>query len=313
MIHLFLIFCTSIFLFTTHLMNGYFLPAVNKGSSNFLDGGPLRPKPGWYWTQYAEYYYTDTYLDAHGKSLGNGQSPAYNSFVTLTGLAYQFKPCTASKFQIGFDAALPILLYSTIGHNQLNLIPGFNSVTSSGSGIGDLVLGTYVQYDGISKGERPLFTHRIEFDLYFPTGKYDNDKLINPGNNLFYIDPYWAFTFYFTARLATSWRIHYLHCGENLKAKLKPGSAIHFNYTLEGEILPKVWVGINGYFLQQIKNSKVDNIEIPHSKERIFSTGFGALYIITPDDNLFFNLFFEADARNNPQGMRFYLRFFKHF
>ena len=218
-----------------------------------------------------------------------------------------------ANFQIGFDAALPILLYSKIGHNQLSLIPGIPNVTSSGTGIGDLVLGTYVQFDPISYRGRPVFVHRIEFDIYFPTGKYDNNKLINPGSNLFYIDPYWAFTFYMLPKLATSWRIHYLHCGENKKAKLKPGSAIHFNYTLEGEIRPKVWVGLNGYFLQQIKNSRVDNIEIPNSKERIFSTGFGALYILTPDDNLFLNLYFESAAKNNPQGLRFYLRFFKHF
>jgi len=313
MTHVFLLVCASIFLFTTHLMHGYFLPSVNKGSTNFLDGGPLRPKPGWYWTQYAEYYYTDTYFDACGKSILKDTGPAYNALVTLTGVSYQFRPCITSKFQVGFDAALPILLYSKIGHNQLSLIPGINCVTSSGTGIGDLALGTYIQFDPVFDGERPRFVHRIEFDLFFPTGKYDNSKLINPGSNLFYIDPYWAFTYYFTPRLATSWRLHYLHCGENRKANLKPGDAIHFNYTLEGEIRPRVWVGINGYFLQQITNSKVCNIEIPHSKERIFSTGFGTLYLITPDDVLFFNLYFEADAKNNPQGMRFYFRFFKHF
>ena len=99
MIQLFLIFCASILLCTSHLMNGYFLPAVNLGSSNFLDGGPLRPRPGWYWTQYGEYYYTDTYLDACGKSLGDGLSPAYNALVTLTAVAYQFRPCTRLIFR----------------------------------------------------------------------------------------------------------------------------------------------------------------------------------------------------------------------
>jgi hypothetical protein len=292
-------------------MNGYFLPPVNLGATNFLDGGPLRPQPGWYWTQFEQYYYADTYLDVHGKKFN--QFPTFNNLSMLTAVAYQFKPSETANFQIGFSAALPIILYSKVGHNSLNLVPDINTLSSSGSGIADMILGAYVQFDAITYRGRPIFVQRLEFDTYFPTGKYDTTQLINPGYNMFYIDPYWSFTFYILPKLATSWRIFYLHCGEDHTAKLKPGNAIHFNYTLEGEALPNVWMGINGYFLQQIKNSKINDIEVPHSKEQLFATGFGALYEMTPDDNFFFNLYFECEAKNRPRGISFFFRFFKHF
>jgi hypothetical protein len=312
MTRLLLLLYVCIFLFSFYYIDSYFLPYVNLGSSNFLDGGPLRPKPGWYWTQYIQYYYSDIYTNACGKSIDKNQSPAYNGFATLTGVSYQFKPCDTAPFQVGFDASFPILLYSKIGRNRLVLVPDSCDTTSSGSGFGDFSIGTYIQFDAISCG-RSTFVHRIEFDAYIPTGKYDSNKTINPGNNLFYIDPYWAFTFYFIPEVATSWRIQYLHCTEDHKINLKPGDAIHFNYTLETEAAPDIWVGINGYFLRQITNSKINNIEIPHSKEEVFSTGFGALWQITPDDNLFVNLFFECIAKNRPQGINLYVRFFKHF
>ena len=100
---------------------------------------------------------------------------------------------------------------------------------------------------------------------------------------------------------------------ENQKTHVNPGNAVHFVYTLGVEAIHNVWMGINGYFLQQIKNSQINGVEIPHSKERIFSSGFGALYALTPDDNIFVNFYFEALAKNRPQGMSLFLRYFKYF
>ncbi len=306
MIQLFLILCASLLVCTMHRINGVGIPSLSLGSSSFLDGGPLRPKPGLYWQQYLRYYHADESFDFQGESIGDGLAPDYNALSTTTQFSYQYKPTIESEFQLGLNASLSAVLYSHITHNQLSL-------SSSGSGLGNLSLGPYVQFDATKYKNGSTFMHRIEFDIYFPTAKNVATKSTNPGSKFFYIDPYWAFTFHITDKFATSARFYYLYCGKNHKTNTQAGMAIHGNYSLEYQASSKVWIGLNNYFLKQLTNNKSDNINIPDSKERILATGIGALYKITTQDRLFINLYFEYGAKNRFQGMLFQLRFYKWF
>ncbi len=304
MIQLLLIFCISL-MFNSHVIIGYGLPALGLGTSNFLDGGPLRPRPGFYYQQNTRYYHADIFRDANGETINKDDAVDFNSFATVTQLAYQFRSNLIPKSQISLIVALPFVIYNHINCNPLGSI-------SSGSGLGDLAAGLYVQFDPILADERPVFVHRLELDAVFPTGKNEAPlKNINPGNNIFYIVPSWNFTLYMTPDFATSWSISYLWADENKKTGLRPGQTVYLNYTLEARALPKLWVGINGYYLEQLKNNKLCGVEVPHSKEQVVATGFGALYTMTKKDNLFFNLYFECCAKNRPQGMSFFFRYLK--
>lgn len=331
MIHLLLIFCISLFACNHHNIFGYNLPIIALGTSHILDGGPLRPQSGLYWLQNTAYYHADTFPDLRRnitqfstnranstscspnnsifdtRSSDNCKSPDFNAFGTDINFFYQFDRKIIPHARLGLGASLPILLYDQIGRNQFD-------ITSSGSGFGDLGLTIYLQFDPTMYYDRLLFVHRLNFNVSLPTGKYKGpEKDLNPGNNLTFVDPYWAFTYYFAEKVATSWRIYYLSSGENEKTHIKPGDAFHVNYAFGCLVCPKFWASFNGYFLQQIKNDRFDSIEIPNSKERVFSTGFGWLYNMTPDDNLWANFFFECCAKNREQGMRFGLHYLKHF
>lgn len=283
---------------------GYGQPAVNLGASNFLDGGPLRPKPGWYFGACSKYYYANRFLDREGKPL-TGESLSYNNLSITPGVAYQTNRDSFMKGKWGASAALPLLAMSRLGPNSLGL-------KDSGAGFGDLIAGLFLQWGTVMrKTGKPFFVNRIEFDAFFPTGKYHTNEH-SPGSGLFSIDPYWAATFYFTHHWAISWRLHYLWSSQD-KKRFQPGQAVHGNFDMEYEMVKHLWVGVAGYFFEQISNSKLGQRELPDTCERVVAVGPGALYAFSHDLYFASSLFFETSVRNRPLGTSFIARFLMHF
>jgi len=285
---------------------GYALPAVNLGFTNILDGGPVRPKPGFYIYEYFQYYYSNKFLDSTGHLLDGVPSPTYNSYAIVNQFIYQTKENVLLKAKGGIDLVLPIVLSSTISKNILN-------ITNSGAGFGDFDLGIYLQWDTIYRKGRPFFANRLNFNASFPTGQFLSNKSINPGAGFFWIDPYWAATFYFTEKASVSWRLHYLWCAKNPTNQVSPGTAIHCNFSFEYEVINNFYLALVGYVLQQLNNTKKDNVVVPNSKERVLGIGPGALYMNSEDLMFFGYLYFEMDVRNRPQGISLILRLLKHF
>src|SRR5262245_40220266 len=133
------------------------LPAVNLGASNILDGGPIRPNPGWYWIQYNSNYHSTSIRDGLGNVAGGIASPNYDLWATVGQLIYQSYSKPILNAHLGIDVTIPLAFYSHIDCNLLGL-------RSSGSGFGDIHAGVYAQWDPIKRRDgRPLFVHRLEF------------------------------------------------------------------------------------------------------------------------------------------------------
>src|SRR5262245_13289185 len=73
---------------------GYNLPQLGLGTSSFLDGGPLRQIPGWYWQIFAQIYHANKFVDAHGRPLAGIINPNLNIIDT----ALQFIYLSQKKF-----------------------------------------------------------------------------------------------------------------------------------------------------------------------------------------------------------------------
>ena len=296
----------------------YDLPlGLNLGATSFMDGMPPSG-PGLYFMQYVMYLNADDWKDDDGNDIP-GLSQDLTAWISLSQLLYQSNQEVLFGGKWGLDVILPYV--------SSDLDPD-GSPLGCRTGFGDLLVGPYLQWDPIMGEKGPIFMHRIEFQMIFPTGRYDDHKNLNPGANFFSFNPYWAATMFFSPKWTASWRLHYLWNDKNddpVKAvpptspffganDTQAGQAIHLNFTTAYEVLPdRLRAGLNGYYLKQITDTKVNGSDVSDTREQVLALGPGAVFKFSGDDYLFFNAYFEMEAQNRPEGYRLNLRWVHHF
>lgn len=287
-------------------------PGVNLGFTTFLDGAPPAG-PGFYFQEYVQYYSAGTFRDQHGDEVPLLGS--LDAWVSLNQFIYQSDQPVLLGGKWAIDVIVPFV--------SLDVQPGSIPVLSTTSGLGDLLIAPYLQWDPIMGANGPIFMQRLEFQNLIPTGKYRDDRVLNAGSNFYSFNPYWAATVFFLPEWTASWRLHYLWNAENGSPNktffpnaddTQVGQAVHINFASEYELLPhRFRAGVNGYYLKQFTNSEVDGKGIPNSREQVLGIGPGVLYSFSQNDHLFFNAYFETQAENRPEGSRFNLRWTHHF
>jgi hypothetical protein len=294
----------------------YDLPSVNLGFTSFMDGGPPAG-PGFYFTEYIQYWTSNEFKDQDGHAaLPPFADEKLTAWISLSQFIYQSNQDILLGGKWGLDIIVPLV--SIDMDYGVSNIYGFPQ--DNGSGFGDILIGPYLQWDPVMGKNGPVFMHRVELQMIFPTGKYDAGK-INPGSNFFSFNPYWAGTFFITPRLTATTRIHYLWNGENddpdPSGEIKDsraGQALHLNFAMAYEILPRqLRVGINGYYLKQITDTEMNGSEVSGRKEQVLGIGPGLLWHISGNNHFFFNVYFETQTENRPEGTRINARYVHHF
>jgi hypothetical protein len=199
-----------------------------------------------------------------------------------------------------------------------------------------MVIGPFLQFKPIMSGGRPIFSHRVEFDLIVPIGAYDPHKDINQGSNFASVNPYWAATVLPIKHLEISARFHYLYNFTNLRPAnpppimpaveaVKAGQAFWVNYTASYEIIEKLHVGVNGYYFAQFTDdmytfadgTKSNGHAIPalgdEGKARFLTLGPGIFWNVDKENKLFANAYFPLLTYNRPSSMVFNLHYIHDF
>jgi hypothetical protein len=286
----------------------YDQPAVNLGFTSFVDGIPPAG-PGWYFAQYVQFYTADELPD-----LPFPGDPELDAWISLSQIIYQCPRVLPTGANPGLNLMLPAVAF--------DLDAGGTPLTAR-DGLGDLVVGPYLQWAPIMGPNGPVFVHRIELQFILPTGEYDETRNVNPGANVFSFNPYWSATWFLSPKWTFSGRFHYLWNDVNDDPFSPPGSGIedtqagsafHANFATEYEVVPKqLRIGLNGYVFSQITDSEVNGNETDAPGEQVVAIGPGALWSFSPDNHLFLNVYFELDSQSRPEGQRYGLRYVHHF
>lgn len=289
-------------------------PAVNLGMTSFLDGALPPGGTGWYIQNYLAHYHVKELKDQNG-SRSPFANQKLNLDIDMVQLAY-FSPNEIGNARLGWTVLVPGII-----RNDVNLGPvptPAGPVNLGGSnGLGDVIVGAMLQFNTVVGEHGPVFAHRFEVDVNLPTGRYDRNKAVSPGANLWSFNPYWAGTYWFSPQWSASVRMHYLYNGKNDDGPggitIQPGQAVHANFATEYAVLPHLRIGLNGYWLNQFTDTKVNGVSQSGQRDRVWAIGPGLLYNFSKEDALFVNSYFESGVRNAGEGNRVVVRYAHHF
>jgi hypothetical protein len=275
-------------------------PPLNLGLTDILDGGP--PGPGTYFTEYIQAYGSNHFKDGNGNDIPG--SPEVANVLSMNQLVhvYQHKLLGA---HIGADVLLPVVAISgsgTFGPPAPGN-PPVNTVTTNPAVLGDLIVGPFLQWFDTKLLGRP-FIHRFELDFVLPTGQYDKKYVINPGSNIWTIEPHYAFTWFLTDKFSTSWRLMYDFSTENSDTDVQPGQVFHFNYSFEYQCFKNFWAAAAGYYLVQTTDDEVNGQSASDSKEQVFAVGPAVFWVVSPNFSMGLKTAWEMATENRPEGNR---------
>jgi hypothetical protein len=290
---------------------------LNLGGTSFFDALG-KYTPGLVYQQYFQIQHFNGINDTNGNALPVFKNTSITAIVSLNQFIY-VSPYHLFGGVLGGMVIVPLTdLNASFAHDSLAKLKA-----NRGLGVGDLTWGPFIAFPPVIRGGRPVFAQRMEFDVISPSGSYDTSKDINPSSGFWSINPYWAVTILPTPKTEISARFNYLHNFTNSQpASSEPlpagtttqaGDAGWVNFTTSYELLPKLNVGLNGYYFKQFTDDKVNGVIQKGTETESVSMGPGATYMFNQNNIGFLNVYLPVVKKNTTNGFNVILRYIHAF
>lgn len=283
---------------------------INLGVTSFYDG--LTGDPGWTYQLIGKTTHSTALKDNDSNTAAQFDKSDLDINVIINQIDYKFKPLESGG-NFGVGVILPMISISS----DVGVIdrPGPN-LTDNETDLGDLTLSSYFQFPMTMRDGVPILSHRLAVEVLLPTGGYDDQVDINQSNNSVAIIPNLAFTFFLSERFEVSGRLNYMYNFENSSpngsapldlngadvTKIQAGQAAWLNFASSYKLTPEFHLGINGYYLKQLTDDKVNGETYSNSKEQVFAIGPGAFWMTSDrKKSIWFNMYQESKVENRFQ------------
>ena len=270
-------------------------PAVNLGDTSFLDAPA---GPGFVAETIGDGAHDGTITNSSGNSVPGAS--AVNSISDLTHVAW-----LSTRQLLGGWYGVEVVLSAA----HVNA-----GAEGEAGGLGATTVSPFI----LQWPEHRVFgiaiDQRADVDFDLPTGQYSRTSNVNIGNNAFTVHPYYVITAFPAKRFETSWRVHYLWNSTNNNPPISTGAqstqagqAIHFNATAAYKLWKGLWIGLNGYYLKQITDGKIDGVALHNSPEQVGAIGPGMVWN-SGSWYFYANAYQEFGAENRATGHKLVLR-----
>jgi hypothetical protein len=152
-----------------------------------------------------------------------------------------------------------------------------------------------------------------------PTGQYSPNDPINAGADAWQVSPYLAFTWRISERWEISGRSIYDWSSRSNRPPVslgamnsQAGAQFAQNLSVSAAITDQWRIGVAGYGLWQLDDSRVDGQAVAKSRQQVIGVGPGLLWS-DGRATVIANVFDEIEAHNRPRGVSAVLRFLYPF
>jgi hypothetical protein len=300
---------------------------INLGATSFYDGFG-RNEGGFTYLAYLQWAHSERINGASvnlkavpDKALPFVQEPNINVFVLINQMVYTLPDKLFGDFaHLAINFMLPMILFDATSSST----PPSNLIKSNGFGLGDITFGPLMQFRPLILNGRPFFSHRLEFNITAPTGKYDPSKDINQSTNFTSLTPSWALTLLYLPGCELSARFSYLYNFKNLSPTLgyilrnklqnppkieyaQAGQAGWVNFAASFEFPRTFHFGVNGYYFtqfnldlwQEVSGESHDGQRYnDFGKVQILGLGPGIMWAINEPNKVFVNTYVQLIANN---------------
>jgi hypothetical protein len=205
---------------------------------------------------------------------------------------------------LGAEALIPF----SILHLQVAGMP-----QATEGGLGDVTVAPFIQWTRLPVWQRPL-SIRLAVQATAPTGRYSPNDPINPGAGAWQVSPYLAFTWRLSDRWEISGRSIYDWSAQSDRppaslgaANSQAGDQFAQNLSVSAAITDTWRIGVGGYGLWQLDDTRVDGHAVPGSRQQVIGVGPGLLWS-DGHATIIANVYEEIEARNRPRGTSAVLR-----